>query len=166
MSKYLLFVDGDKVSEDRGIELVAGTNVTLTVTETDTGLPQVEIGGTSSDALLESVTFTKSGTLTTTTGATRWYNDTGATRTLVSTRGSVGTAPTGADILVDINVNGASVWASTQGNRITIAAGTNTDEGGAFDTATIADGSFVTVDIDQIGSGTAGSDLTVTLWMS
>ena len=43
MGKYLLFVDGSKVSEDRGIELVAGTNVTLTVTETNTGLPAVEI---------------------------------------------------------------------------------------------------------------------------
>ena len=43
MSKYLLFVDDIKVTEDRGINLVAGTNVTLTPTETITGLPQVEV---------------------------------------------------------------------------------------------------------------------------
>lgn len=51
MSKWLLFVDGSKITEDRGLNLVAGTNVTLTPADTQAGLPSVEIaasgGGTS-----------------------------------------------------------------------------------------------------------------------
>jgi hypothetical protein len=109
--------------------------------------------------------FAAEGDLATTTGAFRWYNDTGKTLTFISARGSVGTAPTSQSILVDINVNGTSIWNATQANRITIAAGTNTDEGGAFDTATITDGQYLTVDIDQVGSGTVGADLTVSIWM-
>lgn len=114
--------------------------------------------------IVHSITFTKTGNLSTGTGATRWYNDTGGNITLQSARGSVGTAPASQSILVDINNNGTSVWASTQANRITIAAAGNTDEGGAFDDATIADGEYITVDIDQVGSGTVGADLTVTIW--
>lgn len=113
---------------------------------------------------IQSITFTKTGTLAVGTGATRWYNDTGRSLTLQSARGSVGTQPTGASILIDVNNNGTSVWNTTQANRITIAVSTNTDEGGAFDDTTIADGEYITVDIDQIGSTVAGSDLTVTIW--
>ncbi|MCI0545218.1 MAG: hypothetical protein L0Z49_12380, partial [Actinobacteria bacterium] len=110
------------------------------------------------------VTFSKEGTLTTGTGAIRWYNDHGSTITLQSARGSVGTQPTGASILIDINNNGTSVWNSTQANRITIAVSTNTDEGGAFDDSSVADGEYITVDIDQVGSTVAGADLSVTIW--
>jgi hypothetical protein len=113
--------------------------------------------------IVEHVTFSKEGNLSTGTGTIRWYNDTGRSITLQSARGSVGTAPTTQSILIDINNNGTTVW-STQANRITIAAGTNTDEGGAFDDSTIADGEYITVDIDQVGSGTVGADLSVTIW--
>lgn len=110
------------------------------------------------------ITFSKTGNLSVGTGTLRWYNDTGVSITLDSARGSVGTAPTTQSILVDVNNNGTSVWNATQANRITIAAGTNTDEGGAFDDTTIADGEYLTVDIDQVGSGTVGADLTVSIW--
>jgi hypothetical protein len=47
MGKHVLIVDGAKVAEDRGIQLVSGTNITLTSTETegDHVVPQVEITG-------------------------------------------------------------------------------------------------------------------------
>jgi hypothetical protein len=41
--KFVLFVDGVKVSEDRSIDLRAGTNVTLTASDTQTSAPQVTI---------------------------------------------------------------------------------------------------------------------------
>lgn len=110
------------------------------------------------------IDFSISGTLSTGTGAHRWYNDTGRTITLASARGSVGTAPTGASILIDVNESGTSVWNTTQDNRITIAVSTNTDEGGAFDAASIEDGNYLTVDIDQVGSTVAGADLVVSIW--
>lgn len=58
--KFLLFVDGSKVSEDRGISLVAGDNITLAVVETQTGLPEVEITGAAGGAG-DTLTLTFSG---------------------------------------------------------------------------------------------------------
>jgi hypothetical protein len=105
--------------------------------------------------------FSRAGTLTTGTGAHRIYNDTGATLDIKSVRATVGTAPTGASIIVDINVSGTTIF-STQGNRPTIAISGNTSgKVTNMNTTTIADGSYFTVDIDQIGSGTPGADLVV-----
>lgn len=105
--------------------------------------------------------FSKGGTLTTGTGAFKIYNDTGETLTIKSVRASVGTAPTGASIVVDINVSGTTIF-TTQGNRPTITAG-NTTSGKVtnHDVTTIADGAYFTVDLDAVGSTVAGADLTV-----
>lgn len=71
------------------------------------------------------------------------------------------TAPAGADIIVDINKNGTTIF-TTQGNRPTIGDGLNKGGKSATpDVVSIADGDVMTLDIDQIGSGTPGSDLTV-----
>ena len=107
--------------------------------------------------------FTLPGTATTGVGATRWYNDTGRTITILWARATVGTAPTGQSLIVDVNNNGSSLWGATQANRPTIAAGTNTNKRTTFDDASIADGEYITVDVDQVGSGTAGADLVVTV---
>lgn len=102
--------------------------------------------------------FSRAGTLAVSTGTFRIYNDSGATLTIKAVRASVGTAPTGAAITVDVNVNGTSIFTT----RPTIAAGTNTSgKVTAFTTSTISDGSYFTVDIDTVGSTVAGSDLTV-----
>jgi len=109
--------------------------------------------------------FSKAGVLTTGTGTFRWYNDSGVTLTFREVRISAGTAPTGAAILVDVNNNGTTVF-STQSNRPTIAISGNTGTTTTFNDTTIADGEYLTIDIDQIGSTIAGSDLTVQVWMS
>lgn len=105
-----------------------------------------------------------SGTLSTATDVYRWYNRTGRTMTVKAIWISVGTAPTGASILVDANRNGTTMF-TTQGNRPSIAASgfvssrvTNMDG-----TVAIADGDYLTFDIDQVGSSVAGSNLTVTV---
>lgn len=101
------------------------------------------------------------GTVATAVGAGRIYNDSGRTLTILSVRASVGTAPTGQSLIVDVNVNGTTIF-TTQANRPTIAAAGNTSgKVTNMDVTTIADGSYFTVDVDQVGSGTAGSDLTV-----
>ncbi len=105
--------------------------------------------------------FSKGGTLTTGTGAFKIYNDTGETLTIKAVRASVGTAPTGASLIVDINIGGTTIF-TTQSNRPTITAG-NTTSGKVtnMDVTSIADGSYFTVDCDQIGSTIAGADLVV-----
>jgi hypothetical protein len=74
-------------------------------------------------------------------------------------------SPTGAAVLVDININGTSIWASTQANRLTVADGAPTKKGNqtAFDTVAFVAGDVISMDIDQVGSTTSGTGLTVQL---
>jgi hypothetical protein len=105
--------------------------------------------------------FSLPGTLTTTTGKARIYNDTGATMTLRSVRATVGTAPTGATLIIDLNKNGTTMF-TTQGNRPTVAISGNTSgKVTNADVTSIADGDYLTVDVDQVGSTVAGADLVV-----
>jgi hypothetical protein len=120
-------------------------------------------------AVTTQVTFAKAGTLATGAGTFRWYNNTGRTLTLVNATASVGTAPTGASLKCDINVDAVTCFVATsQTNRPTIAISGFTASTTTFDSiSTIATGAhYLTVDIDQIGSTIAGADLTVTIWMT
>lgn len=77
---------------------------------------------------------------------------------------SVSTAPTGADLIVDINKNGTTMF-TTQANRPKIAAGAYTESATtAPDVVSIAAGDRITCDIDQVGSTVAGSNLVVVLY--
>lgn len=80
-----------------------------------------------------------------------------------SIRAKVGTAPTGAAIILDVHKNGTTIF-TTQANRPTIAI--SADDSGEvtnMDVTTLAKGDSLTLDIDQIGSTIAGKDLVVTL---
>ena len=109
-----------------------------------------------------SETFGVAGSVSVRTGAIRVYNDSGRTRTIVSARASVGTAPTGASLIVDVHKNGTTIF-GTQANRPTIAVSTNTNKSTGHTVTTWADGEYLTVDVDQVGSTVAGSDLAVTV---
>lgn len=89
----------------------------------------------------------------------RYYNNTGAALVISDVRCSVNTAPTGATILVDVNENGTTIF-TTQSGRPTIAASGNTDVSDTPDDTSWADGNYLQIEIDQVGSSTAGSDLT------
>lgn len=89
----------------------------------------------------------------------RIYNKFGRTITISSVFASVNTPPTGANLIVDVNKNGTTLF-TTQANRPTIVAGTNTDAG-TPDVTSWADGDYLTLDVDQVGSTIAGADLTV-----
>ena len=100
-----------------------------------------------------------SGGLTVTTGTARMYNDTGASRTISAVRASVGAAPAGSAVIVDVLKNGTTIFTGGTG-RPSIAAGSNTATGTPAVTSW-ASGEYLTVTVAQIGSSTAGSDLTV-----
>jgi len=70
----------------------------------------------------------------------------------------VTTAPTGATLIVDVNKNGTTIY-GTQANRPTIAISGTSANGGAMSVVTLASGDYLTVDIDQVGSTVAGSNL-------
>ena len=75
----------------------------------------------------------------------------------------MGTAPVTTDIIVDANVDGTTIMTGT---KVVIAAAANTGSQSTFSTTTIADGSYMTFDIDQIGTGTVGADLVVSVWVT
>ena len=81
--------------------------------------------------------------------------------TIVSCRALVGTAPVGASAIFDVHKDGTTIY-TTQGNRPTITTG-NTDSGSwsAPDVTAFSANSYFTIDIDQIGSTTAGANLTL-----
>lgn len=73
------------------------------------------------------------------------------------------TAPTGQALIVDINLNGTSIWNATQANRVQLAATATSGNQTSFDTTTVAEGDVLTIDVDQVGSTIVGADVTVEL---
>lgn len=112
----------------------------------------------------KSVPFSSGGSLIVKVGATGWTNRLNRTLTIVEVYAEVGTAPTGASIICDVNKNGSTIW-STQANRVAIAATSLNGNSTTFNTTSIAQGDRLTFDVDQIGSTIAGSDLTLQVVM-
>jgi hypothetical protein len=102
--------------------------------------------------------FTVPGTLSVGTGASKFYIP-GAI-TLGNVRASVGTAPTGTDIIIDVNKNGSTVF-TTQQNRPKIYAGQTLVSNSTPNITEFNEGDYITVDVDQIGSLNPGQNLTV-----
>lgn len=84
--------------------------------------------------------------------------------TLTDIRASVGTAPTGATIIIDVHESGTTIMTT---NKLSIDVSEKTTETAATaptltDTA-LADDAEITIDIDQVGSTVAGAGAKVTL---
>lgn len=80
-------------------------------------------------------------------------------------RARLNTAPAGSTFLIDVNKNGTTVF-PTQADRTTIQAGANdSDTHRTQANAIYSGGDRLSYDVDQIGSGTAGSDLDTTFYL-
>jgi hypothetical protein len=103
----------------------------------------------------------ESETLSTGTGKITWQMP--YAMTLTSVRASVKTAGTGSTIIVDLNEGGSSVLST----KVTIDAGETSSATAAIppviSDSDLADDSIMTIDLDQVGSGTAGVGLKVYL---
>ena len=86
--------------------------------------------------------------------------------TLTEVKATVTTAPVGSDLIVDINEAGTSVLST----KLSIDDGEKTSETAAtppvISDSALADDAEITIDIDQVGSGTAGAGLKVTLYVT
>lgn len=82
--------------------------------------------------------------------------------TVVGSRAYADTAPVGAALIADVNKNGTTMF-TTQGARPTIADGANAGSTTLPAVTAIAAGDRITWDADQVGSGTAGADVYLTL---
>jgi hypothetical protein len=81
--------------------------------------------------------------------------------TLVGYRARLDTAPTGATAILDFNLDGVTMF-TTQANRPIIAISANNSSTTLPDVVAATAGQRFSIDVDQIGSSVAGSDLTVT----
>jgi hypothetical protein len=76
---------------------------------------------------------------------------------------SAKTAPVGSALIVDIKKNGTSIWNVTPANRLQLASGATTGTQTSFDATTVTSGDVFSIDVVQVGSTTAGQDITVQL---
>jgi len=102
--------------------------------------------------------FTIPGTLSVGARNARFYVE--GSRTISNVVVSVGTAPTGASIIFDVNKNGTTIF-STQGNRPTITATNFYDGSSTPNVTSLSAGDYLTVDVDQVGSSAIGADAVV-----
>ena len=83
--------------------------------------------------------------------------------TVQEVRASVTTAPVGSTIIVDINEGGTTILST----KLSIDASEKTSTTAAtppvISDSALADDAEITIDIDQVGSGTAGAGLKVAL---
>lgn len=100
--------------------------------------------------------FSITGDVEAGTGTFMIYNDSGRTWEIVAVRASVGTAPTGTALTVDVRKNGTTIF-GTPANRPTIAVGQNTAKSTGMSVTTVADGEYLTVDVVTA----SGADLVV-----
>lgn len=89
-----------------------------------------------------------------------------AAGTLTGVKATVTTAPVGSNLIVDINEAGTSVLST----KLSIDDGEKTSETAAtppvISDSALADDAEITIDIDQVGSSTAGAGLKVTLYIT
>ncbi len=104
------------------------------------------------------IVFVQEGTITVTGTVTTIEFPVFSTNTIQDVTCRVSAAPTGASIIVDVNANGTTIF-TTQGNRPEIAVSTQQDTSGTPDVTSLVLTDSVDIDIDQIGSTIAGSDL-------
>lgn len=115
------------------------------------------------DALAQPVVFDKAGAQTVASVGTRYVNTTEVPLVVKRVVAAVGTAPTGASLVVDALIEGTSVFTAAA-KRATIAATTKQGEALADktgDAVTVLPGQSLTVAVTQVGSTVAGSDLSV-----
>lgn len=83
--------------------------------------------------------------------------------TLTGVRASLNTAPVGSTFVVDINENGTSVLSTKLSIDASEKTSTTAATPAVISDPDLADDSEISIDVDQIGSGTAGAGLRVWL---
>jgi hypothetical protein len=106
----------------------------------------------------KTIPFDIPGNLAVVTGQARLYNREGVTLTIVGVWLYIITAPASQAVILDVHKVGTTIY-TTQANRPQIAAGANVGALAAPAVTTWADGDYLTIDVDQIGTGTVGADL-------
>ena len=100
-----------------------------------------------------------------TTGTAKITFRLGYAATLLAVRANVKNAPTGANLVVDVNEAGVSVLSTKLSIDATEKTSTTAATAAVISDSALADDAEITVDIDQVGSTVAGSGLKVGLYL-
>lgn len=145
-------------SDGTAARLGIGADGTV-LTSTSDGTPAWEAAGGSPK---RQVYMTFSGTLQVTSGPLKFYNRLGVDLTILEVHITVETAPTGAAIIADLHEDGTTVF-TNQAHRPQIAISGLTGVTTDIDVATWTNGSYLSPEIDQVGSTIAGANLVMTV---
>jgi len=159
--RYLKINADNTVSTRTAAEMLTdlGAQATLVNQTNIKSVDNTTLLGSGNLAIPFEICYTVTGALTVGAGTIRWYCR--ENLTIQNVYVQVSTAPTGASIIVDVNKNAAGTIFTTQGNRPTIAASAFTDTSSVPDITSMTAGDYFLIDIDQIGSTVAGSNLCV-----
>lgn len=106
--------------------------------------------------------FITEGAISQAAGNVRLPNHTGVNYTISGVYLDINTAPTGDDLIVDIHMDGVTIF-TDQNDRPVILAGEYSGYSTDINVSGWENGSYLQMDVDQVGSSVAGSDLTVTI---
>ena len=90
----------------------------------------------------------------------RYYLPVGGTITKIIAYAK--TAPTGSDLIIDVNINGSTILDSS---KVTIPASSNSVTVTSFASDSFAADDYLTIDIDQVGSSNAGEDILLSFYV-
>ena len=142
-----------------GNQDTTGNAATATALATARTISGVSFDGTANITVPKGgrVSLIQDGTLAVTTGTARWYAHASITITNITAR--VDTAPAGSSL--NIALKKVSSGSTTTTNVVIAADATKQED--ASPSLTLVEDDYLTVDITQVGSGTAGANLVLTL---
>lgn len=111
--------------------------------------------------VVEQYTYSHQGHLGRYEGTTRQYVETAMS--IETIRIAVNQPPAGDDVIVDVRVNGTSVFAAGERPHIPMGVWSLLIRGEDLATRYMAAGQYLTADVVQVGSVFPGADLTVTV---
>lgn len=152
---------GGHVIEDEGVPLPAEPALNFI----GAGVTAADNPGVASNVtivLTKQIVFKLENTLYIATGGLRITNTLGITLNIQEVELAVSTAPTGASITVDIHKNDVTIF-TNQAHRPIITATNFQGTTLNIDVPAWADGDYLTMDIDGIGSVIAGANLVCTI---
>lgn len=106
------------------------------------------------------IVFNVSGNLTIGAKSNRWYFT--EETTIINVVAHVDTAPTGANVIFDVNKNDTTIF-TIQANRPTILQNDFVDLSSTPNVTTLSAGDYIVVEVDQIGTSIPGANAIVRL---
>jgi hypothetical protein len=110
-------------------------------------------------AVVGQALFTISGDLEVGSSPHMIYNRMGAAKTITEVFVAVSSAPSGSSIIVDIKVSGSSIFQA--GNRPQIAEASSTGTSTTIQSPQWGTGASMEASVEQVGSGSPGSNITI-----